>query len=92
MTRNAVGVRELKARLGEYLRTVRAGKTLVVTDRGQPIAELRPLRDDLDQKLAKLRAAGVIGGGSGRLKPFKPIHAPGVSLSDAVLEDREDRF
>lgn len=92
MARNAVGVRELKARLGEYLRTVRAGKTLVVTDRGQPIAELRPLTDDLDQKLSKLRAAGLIGGGSGRLKPFEPLQIPSVSLSDAVLEDREDRF
>lgn len=92
MARNAVGVRELKARLGKYLRTVRAGKTLIVTDRGEPIAELRPLQDDLEQKLAKLRAAGVIGGGSGRLKPFEPIEIPGVSLSDAILEDREDRF
>lgn len=92
MARNAVGVRELKAQLGKYLRSVRAGKTLIVTDRGEPIAELRPLRDDREQKLAKLRAAGVIGGGSGRLKPFDPIQVPGVSLSDAILEDREDRF
>lgn len=92
MARNAVGVRELKARLGEYLRTVRAGKTLVVTDRGQPIAELRPLRDDLDQKLAKLRAAGVIGGGSGRLEPFEPVRIDGPSVESAILEDREDRF
>ena len=92
MARNAVGVRELKARLGKYLRTVRAGKTLVVTDRGEPIAELRPLQDDLEQKLAKLRAAGLVGGGSGRLKPFEPVQVPGVSLADAVLEDRDDRF
>lgn len=92
MARNAVGVRELKARLGKYLRTVRAGKTLIVTDRGEPIAELRPLQDDLEQKLAKLRAAGVIGGGSGRLKPFEPVRIEGASVSSAVLEDREDRF
>ena len=32
MERNLVGARELKARLGTYLRRVRQGRTLVVTD------------------------------------------------------------
>ena len=36
----AVGVRELKNRLSEYLRLVRAGERVLVTDRGQVIAEL----------------------------------------------------
>lgn len=92
MARNTVGVRELKTRLGSYLRRVRRGQVLVITDRGEPIAELRPLQDDMERKLAKLRAAGLISGGNGLLKPFEPIHAPGVRLSDAILEDREDRF
>lgn len=85
-------MRELQARLDEYLLRVHAGTTLILTDRGEPIAELRPLQDGLDQKLARLRAAGRIGGGSGRLKPFEPIQISGASVSDAVLEDREDRF
>jgi antitoxin (DNA-binding transcriptional repressor) of toxin-antitoxin stability system len=37
----AVGVRELKNRLSEYLRLVRNGEEILVTDRGQVIAELR---------------------------------------------------
>lgn len=92
MARNTVGARELKARLGTYLRAVRRGKTLVITHRGEPIAELRPLQDDLESKLATLRAKGLIGGGDGRLRPFEPIRIPGVSISDAILEDRDDRF
>lgn len=92
MRRGTVGARELKARLGKYLRSVRGGKTLIVTDRGEPIAELRPLEEDFDRKIARLRAAGKIGGGSGRVRPSAPLRIPGVSLSDAVLEDREDRF
>ncbi len=40
MTR--VGVRELKDRLSEYLRHVRAGESVLVTDRGEVIAELSP--------------------------------------------------
>ena len=35
-----VGVRELKNRLSEYLRRVKAGERLVVTERGQPVAIL----------------------------------------------------
>ena len=38
----AVGIRELKNRLSEYLRLVRAGERVLVTDRGEVIAELGP--------------------------------------------------
>ena len=37
-----VGIRELKNRLSEYIRLVRAGETVLVTDRGVVVAELRP--------------------------------------------------
>jgi antitoxin (DNA-binding transcriptional repressor) of toxin-antitoxin stability system len=36
------GVRELKARLSAYLRQVQEGETVLVTDRGRVVAELRP--------------------------------------------------
>lgn len=35
-----VGVRELKNRLSEYLRQVRSGEGVLVTDRGEVVAEL----------------------------------------------------
>jgi antitoxin (DNA-binding transcriptional repressor) of toxin-antitoxin stability system len=37
----AVGIRELKDRLSEYLRLVRNGEEILVTDRGEVVAELR---------------------------------------------------
>jgi antitoxin (DNA-binding transcriptional repressor) of toxin-antitoxin stability system len=37
-----VGLRELKNRLSEYVRQVRAGEGFLVTDRGIVVAELRP--------------------------------------------------
>jgi prevent-host-death family protein len=44
-----VGVRELRNRLSEYLRDVRAGETILVTDRGEVIAEISvPRRPALD--------------------------------------------
>lgn len=40
-----VGIRELKNRLSEYIRMVRAGETVTVTDRGTVVAEIRPPGD-----------------------------------------------
>ena len=40
----AVGVKQLKSRLSEYLRIVRGGETILVTDRDEVVAELRPAR------------------------------------------------
>ena len=37
-----VGIRELKNRLSEYVRLVRSGEVVMVTDRGEVVAELRP--------------------------------------------------
>jgi antitoxin (DNA-binding transcriptional repressor) of toxin-antitoxin stability system len=38
----AVGLRELKNRLSEYIRDVRRGETVLVTDRGEVVAEIGP--------------------------------------------------
>src|ERR1700730_9206546 len=37
-----VGVRDLKNRLSEYLRRVRSGESVLVTDRGEVVAEFSP--------------------------------------------------
>lgn len=37
-----VGVRELKNRLSEYIRQAKSGEGVLVTDRGQVVAELTP--------------------------------------------------
>ena len=92
----AVGVRELKTRLGSYLREVRRGRTIVVTDRGEPVAELRPItraRSGSGAEIERLVALGRLTRASRTpLAPFRPIRRKGRSLSDAIVEDREDRF
>jgi prevent-host-death family protein len=42
-TNKPVPVAELKARLSEYLRRVRRGDEVIISDRGVPIARLSPL-------------------------------------------------
>lgn len=95
MVRNTVGARELKTRLGTYLQRVREGRTLVVTDRGEPVAELCPLPSDnsLPSALLKLSTSGAVTlPTTDGLSTFRPIRSRGASVSDAVQRDREDRF
>jgi prevent-host-death family protein len=95
MREHVVGARELKARLGTYLRRVREGRTLVVTDRGEPIAELRPLTPDpsVPSRLLKPSVKGTVTLPTRQAtSPFRPIRNRSASLSDAVREDRKDRF
>jgi prevent-host-death family protein len=92
--RPTVGARELKTRLGGYLQQVRQGRTLVITDRGEPVAELKPLRgvETEDARLDQLAALGAITRLENRpLAPFRPIRGRGPSVSDAIIEDRDDR-
>ena len=37
-----VGLKLLKNKLSEYVRLAAAGETIIVTDRGRPVAEIRP--------------------------------------------------
>jgi antitoxin (DNA-binding transcriptional repressor) of toxin-antitoxin stability system len=39
-----VGIKQLEARLSEYVRLVKAGETVLVMERGEVVAELRPSR------------------------------------------------
>ena len=95
MERTVVGARELKTRLGTYLRRVREGRTVLVTDRGEPIAELRPLPPEpgVPAALLKLSAKRAVTlPVRTSMSAFRLIKSRGRALSEAVLEDREDRF
>lgn len=53
----AVGIRELNQQTSQILNRVRAGETIEVTDRGVPIAEIRPVGRE-QSALARLVAEG----------------------------------
>jgi prevent-host-death family protein len=40
-----VGLKTLKNKLSEYVRRAAAGETIVITDRGRPVAEITPAQD-----------------------------------------------
>jgi prevent-host-death family protein len=91
-----VGCRELKTRLGAYMRRVKAGATIIVTERGQPIAELRPVATgaSLEERLSQLAVRGLVSREvrePSPLREFRPI-AASRSVSQALIEERDDRI
>jgi prevent-host-death family protein len=59
----SVGLRELKNRLSEYVREVRSGESVLVTDRGEVVAELLPPGQGLDESGVPSGLTALAGGG-----------------------------
>ena len=91
-----VAVRELKARLSEYLAMVKAGEEVVVTGRGKPVARLAPIPSYplLPQRLEEMEKLGLVRRGSGELpKQFWELprfQDPEGRALKALLAERKD--
>lgn len=91
MTEVTVGVRDLKARLSEYLRRVRSGQTIVITDHGQVVGRILPAERSLEEKLKSLQEAGLLAWNGQRLEPIQPpaVNRGPRNVSDLIAEMRE---
>lgn len=88
-------VTEAKNGLSALLDRVRAGESILITDRGIPVAILEPYTTvpDLLPRMRELSRAGRSRLGSGELSAellARPRHAlpDGATLLEAVLEER----
>jgi prevent-host-death family protein len=90
MGERTVGVRQLKDRLSQYLRDVRRGETIVITDRGRPIGRIVPAGQSLEERLHAMQEAGLVHWNGNRLEPTKPVAKvkKGYSVADLLIEDR----
>jgi len=89
-----VGVRELRQNLSIYLRRVRAGQTLEVTERGRPVARLMPLEQHMTA-YDRLAADGKIVPATARIDdPPPPVKLPPgeLTISEALEEQRAERL
>jgi len=89
----AYSVRELQARIGKALESVRKGNRVWVTSRGRPVALLVPPEGEapgespVERKLNRLAAEGKIRLGNGKaVPPFKALRMGGLVAQ--VLADR----
>ncbi len=90
-----VSISELKANLSHYVREVRRGGEVQILDRGKPVAKLVATAAGEDQGAReRLISHGVIRpglGGAAAILDEPPLELP-VSISEALAEDRKDRF
>jgi len=85
-----VGVRDLKARLSEYLRRVSQGQTVIITDHGRPVGRLSPVDQPLDERLKALQDAGLVAWNGQKLKTIAPavVNRGDRQVSDILVEMR----
>ena len=92
-----VGVAKVKARLSHYLRRVKAGQEVIITDRGLPVAKLAPLSGEQreESEREQLIREGLLIPGKGKVRdelliPPKGDPAIGRSVLEALLEERRE--
>jgi len=89
-----VGIKELKDNLSAYLRQVKAGATLTITEHGQPIGCLAPIQKSVEARLQELVDAGMITWNGKKYQPDSSRSRPLLSsdtpktAAEIVLEDR----
>jgi prevent-host-death family protein len=86
-----VGVRELRQNLSVYLRRVKRGESLEVTERGNPVARLVPPSTG-DEWLDRMVAEGKIRPGKGSIADLPPPIKlpPGAKPLSEILQEMRD--
>jgi prevent-host-death family protein len=91
----SANIADLRNRLTQYLREVRAGEEIIVRDRQRPIAKIVPFTvDDAAADDAALVMAGLMRKGSGVIPPSfwkaKRSRVPVRTVVAAVTADRDE--
>jgi prevent-host-death family protein len=91
-----IGLREANQSFARAMRAVRAGRDVVLTDRGKPLAVIRrvPPADDAEARLAGLAGEGLVKL-SGRvgampIPGWRPERLAGSSIAETVRRDRDE--
>lgn len=92
-----VTVTEAKNGLSALIDLVQSGETVVIVDRGRPVARLdtalSSALDDPHGRLARLQRAGVVQVAQttpARLEGRPPTMAPGASATRDLIEERRN--
>jgi antitoxin (DNA-binding transcriptional repressor) of toxin-antitoxin stability system len=80
--------------MGRYMREVRRGQSLILTDRGKVVARVSPEEDTqttsdaLHERLKALEAQGLIRLATKPFSKFRAVKSKGKPASQMLLEDR----
>jgi prevent-host-death family protein len=86
-----IGIRDAKINLSKYLRLVKNGQEVVLTERGRPIGKITPIDKtelSLDDRIKRLEKSGEIEPEKQSMKIPPPIPIRGKNAQEYLQEDR----
>lgn len=91
-----VGLREANVHFAKYMKLVKEGEEILLTDRGEPFAVIKPLskrRKPVEERLQLLEKEGILIRARKRRMPLHElVTLEGRPLSEIVAEEREERL
>ena len=90
-----MGLREANQNFSKAIKAVKAGKVVVLTERGNPIARIQPYPKTAtdEQAVQQLEQEGILrpNAKAGTIRDnWKPLRLKGVSVSRTLRELREE--
>jgi prevent-host-death family protein len=83
----SVGIKELKAKLSNYVDKVRHGEEVVITEHGKEVALVLPISKER-KAVKSLMDSGKAKWVGGKPEGMKGVRIKGKPLSKTVLEER----
>ncbi len=91
-----IGLREANLHFSQYIQHVRNGDQIILTERGEPIAVIKPVKSSsgaLEDRLRALEMRGLLKRASkGAFRPPRAVRIQGKALSEFVGGQRDKRF
>ena len=92
-----LGLREANQQFSKAIKAVKAGREVVLTERGKPIAVIKPLPQPktVEATIRRLEAEGILRPALKRgpmpTPTWKPVRIKGKPLSETIREERDER-
>ncbi len=92
-----MGLREANQSFSKAIKAVKSGKEVILTERGKPIAVIKPLEQEknLDAAMRRLEAEGVLRRGPKSGNPMtawrSPVRIKGKLISETIGKERDER-
>ena len=90
----SVGLREANVHFTSYITKVRAGAEIILTDRGVPIAIIKPITpavSPLEIRIKQLEESGMLRRAKGEFTLTAPVSCKGGPISETVIDGRSER-
>lgn len=89
-----MGLREANQRFSKAIKAVKQGKEVVLTERGKPIAVIKPLQtaEKAEAMIERLEAEGILRPAlkRGPMPPWNPVRIRGKRMSETIREERDE--